>query len=145
MECAVTWTGAIGISSKMGLLAESGSGHALVMDGSPEGGGANLGPRPMEMLLLGMGGCSTYDVVQILQRGRHAITGCTVQIKAERATTDPKVFTTIHMHYVVSGRALNVQAVERAIALSHDKYCSASIMLGAVAKLSSDFEIKESA
>jgi len=123
------------------MLGESPSGHAVVMDGPPDLGGHNLGIRPMEMLLLGMGGCTELDVIHILRKGRHEVTGCEVQIDAERATTDPKVFTLIHVHFVVSGRALTDKVVERAVRLSAEKYCSASIMLGKVAQVTHDFEI----
>lgn len=123
------------------FLAESGSGHVVVMDGPPEAGGRNLGPRPMEMLLLGMGGCTAFDVVDILKKGRHPVKQCEVQIEAERAESMPKVFTKIHLHYVVSGSGLADAAVKRAIDLSAEKYCSASIMLGKTAEISHDFEI----
>jgi putative redox protein len=123
------------------FLAESGSGHVVVMDGPPEAGGQNLGPRPMEMLLLGMGGCTAFDVVDILKKGRHPVKQCEVQIEAERAESMPKVFTKIHLHYVVSGSGLADAAVKRAIDLSAEKYCSASIMLGKTAEISHDFEI----
>src|SRR5574337_1724180 len=126
MECKVHWLPGAG----MGFVAETGSGHLLTMDGAPDGGGRNLAPRPMELLLAGAGGCTAYDVVLILRRGRHAVTGCEVRIDADRAAADPKVFTRIHLHFVVSGRALDAAAVARAIALSHEKYCSATIMLG---------------
>lgn len=125
------------------FLAESGSGHCVVMDGPPEAGGKNLGPRPMEMLLLGMGGCTAFDVVDILKKGRHAVIGCEVQISAERAETMPKVFTRIQVHYQVSGSGLSEAAVRRAIDLSAEKYCSASIMLGKTAEITHDFEIVE--
>lgn len=125
------------------FLAESGSGHAMVIDGPPEAGGNNLGPRPMEMLLMGMGGCSAFDVVDILKKGRHPVSGCEVLLSAERAEAVPKVFTKIHMHYVVSGKGLAENAVQRAIDLSAEKYCSASIMLGKTAEISHDFEIVE--
>ncbi|MBU0500827.1 MAG: OsmC family protein [Gammaproteobacteria bacterium] len=123
------------------MLGESGSGHALVMDGPPEHGGRNLGPRPMEMLLLGMGGCSQFDLVHILKKGRNPVTLCEVELEADRAETDPKVFTRIHMHFRVGGPGLTEKAVERAIKLSAEKFCSASIMLGAVAQVTHDFEI----
>lgn len=123
------------------FVAESGSGHAVVIDGPPEAGGKNLGPRPMEMLLLGMGGCSAFDVVDILKKGRQLVKGCEVRISAERAETVPKVFTKIHIHYRVSGAFLSENAVRRAIDLSVEKYCSASIMLGKTAEISHDFEI----
>lgn len=125
MECTVTWGGPQG----MLFTAQTGSGHVAVMDGAPEGGGNNLAPRPMELLLAGTGGCTAYDVVLILKRGRHAVRGCTVAMKAERAETDPKVFTKIHFQFTVTGKSLPTAAVERAVQLSHDKYCSASAML----------------
>lgn len=124
------------------MLGESGSGHAVVMDGPPEFGGRNLGVRPMEMLLIGMGGCTEFDVLLILRKARQAVTGCVVELEAERASEDPKVFTRIHAHFIVSGRDLSEKQVERAIRLSAEKYCSASIMLGATAKISHDFEIR---
>jgi len=126
------------------FLGESGSGHAVVMDGPPEYGGRNLGVRPMEMLLLGMGGCASFDVVLILNRSRQAITDCVVEIEAERAEQDPKVFTAIHVHFVVTGKALNEKRVARAVKLSAEKYCSASIMLGKTATITHDYEIRES-
>jgi len=146
MECTVTWTGASGTRSKMGLIAETGSGHVLAMDGAPdsarpENGGNNLAPRPMETVLAGTGGCTAYDVVLILKRGRHDVQSCSVRLTSERAPTDPKVFTHIHMHFTLSGRNLPLDAVERAIALSHEKYCSASIMLGKSAQISTSYEI----
>ena len=148
MECTVSWTGASGTRSGMGFLAETGSGHTLVMDGAPdaakpENGGQNLAPRPMETFLAGAGGCTAYDVVLILKRGRHAVSGCTVKLTAERAEADPKVFTAINMHFTVTGKAIPAVAVERAIAMSHDKYCSASIMLGKTAQITTSFEVKE--
>ena len=148
MECTVSWTGASGTRSGMGFLAETGSGHTLVMDGAPdavkpENGGQNLAPRPMETFLAGAGGCTAYDVVLILKRGRHTVSGCTVKLTAERAEVDPKVFTTINMHFTVTGKAIPAVAVERAIAMSHDKYCSASIMLGKTAQITTSFEVKE--
>ena len=138
MDCTVKWTG-----EGMSFLAETGSNHALVMDGAPEAGGRNLAPRPMEMLLAGAGGCTAFDVVMILKKGRHAVEGCSVRLEAERAETDPKVFTRIHFHFRVVGRNLKPEAVARAIDLSKDKYCSASIMLGKTAEISHDFEIVE--
>lgn len=123
------------------FLAESGSGHAIVMDAAPESGGRNLGVRPMEMLLMGMGGCASFDVVHILKKGRHPVTHCEARLEAERAETDPKVFTKIHMHFVVSGQGLNEGVVERAVKLSAEKYCSASIMLGKTAAITHDFEL----
>ena len=148
MECTVSWTGALGTRSGMGFVAETGSGHTLVMDGAPDAekpdnGGQNLAPRPLETVLAGTGGCSAYDVVLILRRGRHDVRGCSVKLTAERATEDPKVFTRIHMHFSVSGRALPAAAVERAIAMSHEKYCSASIMLGKTAEISTSFDLLE--
>jgi len=125
------------------MLGESGSGHAIVMDGPPDFGGRNLGIRPMEMLLLGMGGCTEFDVLLILRKARQQVTDCVVELTAERAETDPKVFTRIHAHFIVSGRNLSEQHVERAIRLSAEKYCSASIMLGATATVTHDFEIRD--
>ena len=139
MECTVHWMPATG----MAFTAETGSGHLLNMDGPPDGGGRNLAPRPMETLLAGAGGCTAYDVVLILKRGRHAVSGCRVELKAERAAQDPKVFTALHLHFVVSGRALDRGAVERAIALSHDKYCSATIMLARTAAVTTSFDVVE--
>ncbi|MBQ0958081.1 OsmC family protein [Ideonella sp. 4Y11] len=138
MECTVRWVADAG----MVMLAETGSGHTLAMDGAPEGGGRNLAPRPMETLLVGAGGCTAYDVVLILQRGRHAVTGCEVRIQAERATTDPKVFTALNLHFIVSGRDLPQPAVERAVALSHEKYCSATAMLGRTATITTTVEVR---
>lgn len=123
------------------FIGESASGHAVVMDGPPESGGRNLGPRPMEMLLLGMGGCTAFDVVFILQRARQPVLDCVVEIEAERAEQAPKVFTKIHVHFIVSGRGLSEKQVERAVQLSAEKYCSASIMLGKAAEISHDFEV----
>jgi putative redox protein len=125
------------------MVGESGSAHAVVMDGPPELGGRNLGIRPMEMLLLGLGGCTQFDVLLILKRGRARVTDCVVELSAERAETEPKVFTRIHVHFIVTGRDLSPKQVERAIALSAEKYCSASIMLGAVAEVTHDFEIRD--
>lgn len=125
------------------MLAESGSGHALVLDGPPEHGGRNLGVRPMEMLLMGMGGCTQFDVLLILRRGRHDVAFCEVELEAERAETDPKVFTRIHAHFRVGGRGLSEKAVERAIRMSAEKYCSASIMIGKTAEITHDFEVVE--
>ena len=132
----------------MGFVAVTGSGHTLEMDGAPdaakpENGGANLAPRPMETVLAGTGGCTAYDVVLILKRGRHDVRGCTVKLTSERAETDPKVFTKIHMHFVVTGRGIAASVVERAIAMSHDKYCSATIMLGKTADITTSFELLE--
>lgn len=139
MECTINWMGVDGMS----FVAQTGSGHMLAMDGAPEGGGHNRAPRPMETVLAGTGGCTAYDVVLILKRGRHDVRGCQVKIKAERAATDPKVFTGIHMHFVVSGKALDRAAVERAVALSHEKYCSASIMLAKTANITTSVELVE--
>lgn len=125
------------------FIGESASGHAVVMDGPPESGGRNLGPRPMEMLLLGMGGCTAFDVVYILQRARQPVVDCVVEIEAERAEEAPKVFTKIHVHFIVSGRGLSEKQVERAVHLSAEKYCSASIMLGKAATITHDFEVVE--
>ena len=137
MECKIQWLSGSG----MGFVAETGSGHLLTMDGAPDGGGRNLAPRPMETMLAGAGGCTAYDVVLILKRGRHEITGCELRVEADRAPTDPKVFTRIHMHFVVSGRNLSDAVVARAIALSHEKYCSATVMLGKTAEVTTSHEI----
>lgn len=123
------------------FLGESGSGHCVVMDGPPESGGRNLGIRPMEMLLVGMGGCTAFDVVQILRKGRHAVEHCEVSLDAERAEIDPKVFTRIHIHFTVKGSGLSEAAVQRAVDLSAEKYCSAAIMLGKTASITHDFQI----
>jgi putative redox protein len=131
MECTINWMPASG----MAFSAETGSGHLLTMDGAPEGGGRNLAPRPMETLLVGAGACSAYDVVLILKRGRHQITGCQVKVLADRAETDPKVFTRIEMVYTVTGTALSESAVQRAVQLSHEKYCSATAMLSKTAEM----------
>jgi putative redox protein len=139
MECTVHWAGGLG----MGFVAETGSGHLLTMDGAPDGGGRNLAPRPMETLLAGAGGCAAYDVMLILKRGRHDVRACQVKLEADRASEDPKVFTRIRMHFMVSGRGVPAAAVERAIALSHDKYCSATIMLGKTAAIETSFEVTE--
>jgi len=125
------------------FLGESGSGHAVVMDGPPESGGRNLGPRPMEMILLGMGGCTAFDVVHILRKARQPVTDCVAELEAERATTDPKVFTRIHVHFVVTGRGLKERQVQRAVELSAEKYCSASIMLGKSVEITHDYEVRE--
>ena len=139
MECTLQWQA----QSGMVFVAETGSGHLITMDGAPEGGGRNLAPRPMETVLAGTGGCTAYDVVLILKRGRHDVTGCQVKMTSERATTDPKVFTRIHMHFVVTGRGIPSTAVERAISMSHEKYCSASIMLAKTADITTSFELLE--
>jgi len=127
----------------MRFLATTGTGHSVVMDGAPDMGGHNLGARPMEMLLVGLGGCSAIDVVLILKRGREQITDCTVDIDAERADTDPKVFTKIAMHFTVVGKSLNHAKVERAIKLSAEKYCSAAAMLSATAQITHDFTVRD--
>lgn len=127
----------------MSFVGESASGHSVVMDGPPEAGGRNLGVRPMEMLLLGLGGCSSFDVVSMLKKGRQDITSCEVEIEAERAETEPKVFTKIHMHFVIKGNDINETKVKKAVSLSADKYCSASIMLGKTAAVTHDYEINE--
>jgi putative redox protein len=137
MQCTVRWSG--GLS----FLAETGSNHLVAMDGAPEGGGRNLAPRPMEMVLVGTGGCTASDVVVILKKSSQEVSGCEVQLSSERAETDPKVFTRIHMHFVVRGRGLKRNIVEHAIRLSHEKYCSASIMLGKTAEITTDFAIIE--
>jgi putative redox protein len=138
MECKVRWTG-----EGMSFLAETGSNHLLTMDGAPDGGGRNLAPRPMEVVLAGSGGCTAYDVVVILKKSGQDVTGCEVQLSAERAPTDPKVFTKVHMHFVVRGRALKRNLVEQAIRLSHEKYCSATAMLVKTAEVTRDFEVVE--
>ena len=135
MKARIKWI------ENVAFVGESESGHALVMDGAPEGGGRNLGPRPMETVLIGTGGCTAYDVVLILKRGRHDVRSCRVRVKSERATDDPKVFTAIHLHFVVGGNRLAAAAVERAIALSHDRYCSATIMLAKTAEITFEISI----
>lgn len=137
MECTINWMPGSG----MAFSAETGSGHLITMDGAPEGGGRNLAPRPMETVLAGTGACTAYDVVLILRRGRHDVRGCQVKVEADRAEADPKVFTRIRMHFVVTGRDLPEAVVERAVKLSHEKYCSASAMLGKTADISTSFEI----
>jgi len=149
MECTVSWTGNAGARSSMGFVAETGSGHVLMMDGAPdaakpENGGQNLAARPMETVLAGTGGCTAYDVVLILKRGRHQVERCSVKLTSERAEKDPKVFTKIHLHFVVKGRGLKEAQVKRAVELSAEKYCSASIMLGrAGVEITHDYEIVE--
>ncbi|MDH5356631.1 MAG: OsmC family protein [Gammaproteobacteria bacterium] len=138
MKCRVKWL------DHMTFVGESGSGHSVVMDGSPDAGGRDLGIRPMEMLLLGLGGCTAFDVISILKKSRQNVIDCEVNIEAERSEEIPKVFTKIHIHFVVSGRELKADRVEKAVALSADKYCSASEMLGKVATITHDFEIIES-
>ncbi len=137
MECTIKWM------DGMSFVAETGSGHLVTMDGAPEGGGRNLAPRPMELVLAGTGGCTAYDVVLILKRGRHDIHGCSVRLIAERAESDPKVFTRIRFLYTVSGRNLKREVVERAIQLSAERYCSASIMLGKTAEITHECELVE--
>lgn len=138
MEAKVKW-----VDGRM-FVGESGSGHAVIMDGPPDHGGRNIGIRPMEMILIGLGGCSSFDVVDILQKGRHDITDCVTELTAERVDAVPSVFSKIHLHFVITGRNLKESAVERAVNLSAEKYCSASIMLtkGGV-EITHDFEIKE--
>lgn len=135
MKARVKWL------DNMSFVGESGSGHSVVMDGSPEFGGRDLGVRPMEMLLLGMGGCASFDVVSMLKKGKQDLIDCEVNISAERAETEPKVFTKIHLHFVLSGNELSEKRVKRAVELSAEKYCSASIMLGKTAEITHDFEI----
>lgn len=137
MDCTIQWLPASG----MAFVAETGSGHLITMDGAPDGGGRNLAPRPMETLLAGAGACSAYDVVLILQRGRHPVAGCQVKVTSERADTDPKVFTRIHLHFTVQG-AVPEAAVQRAVAMSHDKYCSATVMLAKTAEVTTSFEVR---
>lgn len=135
MKARIKWV------EQVSFLGETESGHAVLMDGPADGGGRNLGPRPMEMVLLGTGGCTIYDVIHILKKSRQNVTDCVVEIQAERATEDPKVFTKIHFHFVVTGKDLKTEHVERAIKLSAEKYCSASIMLGKSADITHDFEV----
>lgn len=137
MDCTINWGGPDG----MLFVAETGSGHIATMDGAVAGGGNNLAPRPMELLLAGTGGCTAYDVVLILKRGRHAVSGCSVKLSAERAETDPKVFTRIHFAFTITGNKLPRAAVERAVQLSHEKYCSASAMLEKSAELTFSVDI----
>lgn len=125
----------------MAFMGEAGSGHAVIMDGAPDYGGRNIGIRPMEMLLIGLAGCTGFDVVQILKKGREAVSGCEVEVEAERASEDPKVFTKIHIAYRVSGRGLSQAKAERAVTLSKEKYCSASIMLGATAEMTTSLVV----
>ncbi len=137
MKVRVKWI------ENVAFVAETQSSHAIVMDGAPEGGGRNIGPRPMETMLAGTGGCTAYDVVSILKKGRHDIDDCVLDIEADRAETDPKVFTRIHFQFTIKGRNLKREPVERAIKLSAEKYCSASIMLGKTARITHDFTIVE--
>jgi len=133
----------IQLAEGMTFVAESGSGHAVVVDAAPDVGGRDLGARPMELVLMGTGACSAIDVVHILRKARQPITDCVVELDSERAPEDPKVFTRIHLHYVVTGRGLSKAQVERAIKLSKDKYCSATIMLAKTAEITFDFEVRE--
>ncbi|MDH3220547.1 MAG: OsmC family protein [Gammaproteobacteria bacterium] len=137
MKCRIKWL------DHMSFVGESGSGHSVVMDVAPDAGGRNLGVRPMEMLLLGLGGCTAFDVVSILRKSRQQISDCEVEIEAARADQVPKVFTRIHVHFIVSGKALEPNRVKKAVELSADKYCSASRMLGKAAEITHDFEIIE--
>ena len=137
MKARIKW------KNGMSFLGESDSGHAVLMDGPPEAGGRNLGPRPMEMLLMGTGGCTAFDVMLILKKSRQAVSDCVVEIEAQRAAQDPKVFTHIHFHFILTGKNLQPQQIERAISLSAEKYCSASIMLGKTAEMTHDIEIVE--
>ena len=138
MKARIKWI------ENVAFLGETESGHAMVMDGSPDAGGRNLGPRPMETVLIGTGACSAYDVVHILKKGREQITDCVVELQAERAPTDPKVFTSIHFHFIITGSDLNPAKVERAVKLSAEVYCSASAMLAKTAQITHDFEIRQS-
>jgi putative redox protein len=138
MDCTVRWN-----TEGMSFTAETGSGHLLSMDGAPEAGGRNLAPRPMETLLAGAGGCTAFDVVVILKKSGQEVTGCEVRLTAERAATDPKVFTKVHMHWTVRGRALKRNIVENAVRLTHEKYCSATAMIVKTAEVTRDFEIIE--
>jgi putative redox protein len=135
MKARVKWV------EQVSFLGETESNHAILMDGAAAAGGRNLGPRPMEMLLLGAGGCTSFDVISILKKSRQAVSDCYVELEAERAETDPKVFTKIHMHFVITGKDIKPEAVEKAIKLSAEKYCSASIMLGQTAVITHDFEV----
>jgi putative redox protein len=137
MECTIDWLAASGLA----FSAETASGHLLTMDGAPDGGGRNLAPRPMETVLAGTGACAAYDVVLILKRGRHHVRSCRVKVTSERASEDPKVFTKIHLHFLVGGSGVPASAVERAIALSHERYCSATIMLGKTATITTSYEM----
>lgn len=137
MQATVKWVDGVM------FVGESGSGHAIVIDGPPDHGGRNIGMRPMELLLLGVGSCSSFDVVQILQKGRNNVTGCVAEVTAERVDAIPSVFSKIHLHFKVSGKDLKASAVERAVKLSAEKYCSASIMLGKAVEITHDFEVIE--
>ena len=135
MDCTVRW------HTGMSFIAETGSGHLITMDGPPDAGGRNLAPRPMETVLAGTGGCTAFDVVMILQRSRQEVTGCEVRLTAERAEIDPKVFVNIHMHFLITGKNLKRESLERAVKLSAERYCSASIMLAKTAKITHTWEI----
>lgn len=135
MKAKIAW------QEGVSFLGQVGSGHSVLMDGAPEAGGKNQGPRPMEMILLGLGGCTSFDVVHILRKGRQEITGCQVEVDAQRATEDPKVFTHIHLHFIIAGRNLDLRQVERSISLSAEKYCSASMMLKATVNITHDYEV----
>ena len=137
MDCTVRW------GDGMTFVVETGSGHLVTMDGAPDGGGRNLAPRPMEVVLAGAGGCTAYDVVVILKKNGQDVTGCEVRLEAERAATDPKVFTKIHYHFTVRGRGLKRNLVEQAVRLTHEKYCSATAILGKTAEITKDFEVLE--
>src|SRR5579885_2809536 len=137
MKARIKWV------EDMSFVAESGSGHAVLLDGAPEGGGRNLGVRPMEMVLMGLGGCTAFDVVHILRRGREDVRDCVVEVEAERAATDPKVFTAVHIRYRIKGSGLAPAKVERAVRLSAEKYCSASVMIGKTARITHDWEVVE--
>ena len=137
MKARIKWV------ENVAFLGEADSGHALIMDGAPDSGGRNLGPRPMEMVLLGLGGCTGFDIVQILKKARQPVTDCVIEITAERADAPPKVFTSLHLHYIVSGKGLARAQVQRAIELSAEKYCSVSAMLNKTARISHDYEIVE--
>jgi putative redox protein len=137
MKARIKW------NEGVSFVAESGTGHAIVVDGAPDAGGRNLGPRPMELVLMGTGACSAFDVMHILRKGRESVTGCVAELSAERAETDPKVFTKIHMHFIVTGKGLSAEKVGRAVSLSAEKYCSASAMMAKTADVTHDFEIRE--
>jgi len=138
MECTIRWSG-----EGMSFIAETGSNHLLTMDGAPDGGGRNLAPRPMETVLAGAGGCTAYDVVVILKKSGQDVTGCEVKLASERASTDPTVFTRVHMHFTVRGRNLKRNVVEQAVRLSHEKYCSATAILAKTAQITHELEIVE--
>jgi putative redox protein len=137
MKARIKW------NEGVSFVAESGTGHAIVVDGAPDAGGRNLGPRPMELVLMGTGACSAFDVMHILRKGREPVTDCVAEVSAERADTDPKVFTKIHMHFIVTGKGLSAEKVGRAVTLSAEKYCSASAMMAKTADVTHDFEIRE--